>query len=339
MNFQSAESSNAHVFSVAPGAWGRKELFVNFYIIQDSGSKNWALVDAGLKWSTPRIRRMADDLFGMGSRPSAIILTHGHFDHIGALQALVEDWNVPVYAHRLEIPYLTGHSAYPPPDPTVGGGLMSAMSWMYPRGPVNVQQYVRALPDDNTIPGFPDWKYIHTPGHSPGHISLFRESDRVLIAGDAFVTTKAESALYALSGMKQISGPPKYFTCNWASAELSVIKLAALDPAVAATGHGAVMQGEELRGALRNLSTNFKTTALPDEGRYVNEPAVTDESGVVYLPPPTEKLSAMATTIGLSLAALSLAFLIYRQTKAERSAPELPEKSPYSSSSTSPAGV
>jgi glyoxylase-like metal-dependent hydrolase (beta-lactamase superfamily II) len=93
MNFQSAESSNAHVFSVAPGVWGRKELFVNFYIIQDSGSKNWALVDAGLKWSTPRIRRMADDLFGMGSRPSAIILTHGHFDHIGALQALVEDWN------------------------------------------------------------------------------------------------------------------------------------------------------------------------------------------------------------------------------------------------------
>ncbi|MEX2232246.1 MAG: MBL fold metallo-hydrolase [Cyclobacteriaceae bacterium] len=320
MNLEALETYTSQMFSVAPGVWGRKDLFVNFYMIQDQSTGAWALVDAGLKWSASKIRNMANELFGEGSKPVAIILTHGHFDHVGALATLIDEWNVPVFAHSLEVPYLTGMSSYPPPDPTVGGGLMSSMSWMYPNGPINVQHYVRTLPNDNSIPGLTDWKYIHTPGHSPGHISLFRESDRVLLAGDAFVTTKAESALYVLSNMKQLSGPPKYFTCNWASAELSVIKLAALDPEVAATGHGKSMRGEELRGALKNLSGHFKTVALPAEGRYVNEPAVTNEQGVLFLPPPTEKMSKLARILGLSIALASVALLIYQQTRQKKTA-------------------
>lgn len=325
MNLEALEPYTSQLFSVAPGVWGRKDVFVNFYMIQDQGSRAWALVDAGLKWSAPKIRHMAAELFGQNSRPTAIILTHGHFDHVGALSKLIEEWNVPVYAHTMEVPYLAGQSAYPPPDPTVGGGMMAAMSWMYPRGPINIKDFLRKLPDDNTIPGLKDWKYIHTPGHSPGHISLFRESDRVLIAGDAFVTTKAESAMYALSGMKHLSGPPRYYTCNWASAELSVIKLAALDPEVAATGHGVTMRGEELRGALRNLSANFKSMALPEEGRYLNEPAVTNEQGVMYVPPSTEKMSRLAKLLGLSIAAASIALLIYQQTRTKRRHVERPE--------------
>lgn len=318
MNLEALEPYTSPLVSVAPGVWGRKDLFVNFYMIQDETTGSWALVDAGLKWSASKIRRMADELFGEGSKPSAIILTHGHFDHVGALHSLIEEWNVPVYAHSLEVPYLTGQSSYPPPDPTVGGGLMAAMSWMYPKGPINIQDYIRPLPNDNSIPGLSDWKYIHTPGHSPGHVSLFRERDRVLIAGDAFVTTRAESAIFALSNMKHLSGPPKYFTCNWASAEVSVIKLAALDPDVAATGHGTTMRGEELRGALKNLSTHFKSVALPEEGRYVNEPAVTNEQGVLFLPPPTEKMARLAKVLGITIALASLALLIYQQKRSRR---------------------
>lgn len=318
MNLEALEPHTSPLFTVAPGVWGRKDLFVNFYMIQDDATGTWALVDAGLKWSASKIKHMADELFGEGSKPSAIILTHGHFDHVGALHALIKEWNVPVYAHSLEVPYLTGQSSYPPPDPTVGGGLMAAMSWLYPKGPINIQDYLRPLPNDNSIPGLSDWKYIHTPGHSPGHVSLFRESDRVLIAGDAFVTTKAESAIFALSNIKHLSGPPRYFTCNWASAELSVIKLAALDPDVAATGHGTAMRGEELRGALKNLSSHFKALALPEEGRYLNEPAVTNEQGVLFLPPPTEKMTRLAKVLGITLALASVALLIYQQTRDKR---------------------
>jgi len=318
MDVETIEKYTSPMFTVAPGVWGRKDLFVNFYMIQDQASGSWALVDAGLKWSAAKIKSMASELFGKDSRPAAIILTHGHFDHVGALQKLIEEWQVPVYAHYLELPYLTGKSPYPPADPSVGGGLMSTMSWAYPTGPIDVKDYIHKLPDDNTIPGFPEWKYIHTPGHSPGHVSLFRERDKVLIAGDAFVTTKAESAIYALSHLKALSGPPKYFTCNWGAAKQSVMKLTALDPDTAATGHGKPMAGEELRTELNKLSSHFDKLALPAEGRYVNEPAVTNEEGIVFLPKEPEKSATLAAVLGISLAVIAAGVLLYQQTRKNK---------------------
>ena len=76
------------------------------------------LVDAALSIGARQIIETAAERFGRDSRPSAIILTHGHFDHVGALHALLDAWQVPVYAHHMELPYLTGRADYPPPDPT-----------------------------------------------------------------------------------------------------------------------------------------------------------------------------------------------------------------------------
>jgi glyoxylase-like metal-dependent hydrolase (beta-lactamase superfamily II) len=315
MEQQTIEQTLSNSFTVAEGIWGRKDVFVNYYMIKDETSGSWALIDTGLKWSASTIKNMAKEIFGAGSRPAAIILTHGHFDHVGSLQSLAEEWNVPVYAHLLEMPYLTGKSSYPPPDPTVGGGMMTAMSFLYPKGPIDVLAYVSKLPDDNTIPGFPEWKYIHTPGHTPGHISLFREKDKVLIAGDAFVTTKAESAIYALTHLNHLSGPPKYFTTNWASAKLSVIKLAAMDPEIVATGHGKPMRGEEMRLELNNLSRHFDALAVPAQGRYVNEPALADEHGVMYVPPATEKIPTVIRTIGVAIGLFTIGWLAYQQVR------------------------
>ncbi len=312
---ETIQQTLSNSFTVAPGVWGRKDAFVNYYMIRDEISGNWALVDAGLKWSARPIKKMANEIFGAGNRPAAIILTHGHFDHIGALLTLAKEWDVPVYAHLLELPYLTGKSSYPPPDPSVGGGMMSAMSFLYPKTPVDASEYIHKLPEDNSIPGFPEWQYIHTPGHTPGHISLFREKDKVLIAGDAFVTTKAESAIYALTHLNQLSGPPKYFTSNWASAKLSVIKLAALSPEIIATGHGKPMQGEEMRTELNNLSRHFDQLAVPSQGRYVNEPAIANEEGVMYVPPATENIPVAVKTIGISLALLTIGWIAYQQVR------------------------
>src|SRR6478609_8051834 len=211
-------------FEVANNVWGMKDVFVNLYIIKSTENDNWLLVDAGLKTSLARIKKMAASLFG-DKKPQAIILTHGHFDHVGSLQRLVAEWKVPVFAHYLELPYVTGKSHYPPGDPTVGGGMMAYMASLYPTNPIDLGAHVTALPEDGTIPGFKEWRFIHTPGHAFGHISLFRENDKVLIAGDAFVTTINESALDSLFlQTKKISRPPAYFTPDWQAAAESIKK-------------------------------------------------------------------------------------------------------------------
>lgn len=307
----------SNLFTVAPGVWGRKDVFVNFFIIQDLIYDQWVLVDAGLKWSESKVKEMTDYLFGPDSLPQAIILTHGHFDHVGSVSQLAEEWNVPVYAHHLEIPYLTGQSDYPPADPSVGGGLMSTMSFLYPSSPINIWKHVKVLPSEGTIPVLPEWRYIHTPGHAPGHISLFRESDGVLIAGDAFVTTQQESIISVILQTKKISGPPKYFTCNWDDARVSVEKLVKLNPKTAATGHGKLMRGTELQEALKELTANFSKEAVPSEGRYIPNPAITNANGVMYVPP-KRQMKNEAAIKAFAFAALATLGIVWSTYKKKR---------------------
>jgi glyoxylase-like metal-dependent hydrolase (beta-lactamase superfamily II) len=173
------------------------------------------------------------------------------------------------------------------------------------------------LPADGSVPGLPMWQYIHTPGHAPGHISLFRQSDGVLIAGDAFVTTKQESAIAVMRQTKILSGPPKYFTYDWDAAEQSVKKLQALNPAVVATGHGKPMQGERMVSALKSLAEDFRNQAVPPSGRYVHDSAVVDDKGVNYVPPPTlRKLLLSVGAITVAIAAGSV--LLYCKTSGRK---------------------
>ena len=272
-------------FEVTNNVWGMKDVFVNLYMIKSIESDEWFLVDAGLKTSLPRIKKMAASLFG-DKKPQCLVLTHGHFDHVGSIQALVEEWKVPVYAHYLELPYLTNKSSYPPTDPSVGGGFMAYMASLYPTSPINLGAHVSALPEDNNIPGFKEWRYIHTPGHTFGHISLFRDADKVLIAGDAFITTKGESALQAVILQTQrISRPPAYFTPDWIAAYESVKQLFFLSPKIVATGHGKPMKGDEMLKQLHYLVDNFYAEFVPKQGRYAYEAPAADASGVLYVPP------------------------------------------------------
>ena len=244
---------------------------VVFYGIAGEGN-DWVLIDAGMAKSASMIKAEAEKRFGEGNPPKAIILTHAHFDHIGALIDLLEDWGpVPVYAHSNELPYLTGKKNYPKPDTSVEGGMVAKMSFLFPNESIDIGENAHPLSDDHTVPFMPDWKWIHTPGHSDGHISLFRNEDHAMIVGDTFVTVKQDELYKVFTQEKEINGPPRYFTPDWETAEQSVGILEALRPAIAITGHGVPVEGEWLKENLTKLAAEFKTIAVPDYGKFVDE--------------------------------------------------------------------
>jgi glyoxylase-like metal-dependent hydrolase (beta-lactamase superfamily II) len=293
---QNSETARDFLSFVAQGVYHTKIVFVGAYFIDtpENAPGSWILVDTGLPLSHGRILKAAESRYG-NQKPSAIILTHGHFDHAGAALALAEEWDVPIYAHRLEMPYLNGKSDYPPQDPTVGGAI-AFMSRFFPHGGYDFGDRVRQLPENGEISEMPNWNFIHTPGHTAGHISLWRESDRTLVAGDALSTMNLDSWVSQITEKQEFCNPAAPFTTDWQAARRSVELLADLEPKVVGAGHGKPIADEDTAQRLKEFARNFQP---PPKGRYVNAPAIADESGVISVPPPVTdplKIAFGATT-------------------------------------------
>ncbi len=295
---------------VAPGVACVPTSFVNAYFIGEPGGP-WAVVDTGLPGFAWKVKAAAEERFGRDARPVAIFLTHGHFDHSGNAKTLSDHWGVPVYAQRCELPYLTGRSGYPPPDPTVGGAI-AMLSRFLPHGGSDLEERVRVLEPlaggsgEGSVPGMDGWRWIFTPGHSPGHVVYFRDEDRVLIAGDSVATLDMESYLELAIKQQEVSTAGSPFICDWDKYEASLGVVAGLEPTTLACGHGIPMTGGEVAGDLERFARHF---SRPPHGRYVKEPARTDERGVDSLPPkPSDPVPYLAGALGLGVA-LALAVL------------------------------
>ncbi|MCB2378989.1 MBL fold metallo-hydrolase [Hymenobacter sp. BT635] len=300
--------------------------FVNLYFVETGKSGEWVLVDTGLPGAAQDIIAAANQLFYPGTHPEAIILTHGHMDHAGNARELAEHWKVPVVAHALEMPFLTGKAVYPPADPTVeGGGSLAFVARFFPPQSFQLSDIVQTLPAGSDEPPYLlGWRVLHVPGHAPGQIALFRESDRTLLGADAFATANHESvpALLLQRPCISVAGAP--FNYNWEQVRESVQTLAALRPQAIGCGHGPVIQGPEAEEGLSALAANFP---MPTYGRYVLEPARTDESGVQYIPnAPIDTLPAKLALVGagIGLAVTAAALLSGRKKKKKKSGRRTP---------------
>jgi hydroxyacylglutathione hydrolase len=199
---------------LAPGVWRLKELpgaWINVYLAED------VLVDAGRSWDRRRIFKELE-----GVEISALTLTHVHPDHQGCAKAVCDARKVPLSCHADDVDAMEGRRS-------VGSGAALVPRiydkiWTGPPHKVD-----RVLKEGDEIAGF---RVIHAPGHAPGEVIYFRDSDRVAICGDV---VRNMSFLTGLPGIRQ---PPDEMTYDPPENRRSIQKLAALEPSLILPGHG-----------------------------------------------------------------------------------------------------
>ena len=240
------------------GPWGRTQ--TNAYLV--GGGSSWILVDAGWGSDGPRIQAAVQALLGPSVAPSAILLTHAHPDHAGSARELAEAWRCPVYVHPAELPLATGDFAAMerhagPLDRWLILPLMRAIGSRRRDAALagsSLAGIVRALGPGGAIPGVEGWEWIHTPGHTPGHVAYVRKRDRVILSGDAILTLEVNSWAGVLRQRQGLSGPPWYTTWDRQAAINSIVEIAALEPSVLAGGHGLPLAGPGTAAAVNALA-------------------------------------------------------------------------------------
>jgi hydroxyacylglutathione hydrolase len=186
---------------------------INVYLVGD------VLVDAATRQAQRRIFKE------LGTRKLvAHALTHVHPDHQGSSHAVCERYDIPLWCGQDDVPAMETPGGVASPNAPAWLRNAQQRWWIGPPHPV-----ARALREGDEVAGF---TVLDTPGHTRGHISLWRESDRVLILGDVLNNM---NLLTAIPGLHE---PPRMFTPDVASNRASIRKLAELRPALACFGHG-----------------------------------------------------------------------------------------------------
>ncbi|MGB2712226.1 MAG: MBL fold metallo-hydrolase [Conexibacter sp.] len=185
---------------------------INVYLIGD------VLIDASTRWAGRRILRQ---LRGRAVRAHA--LTHAHPDHQGASHEVCETLGIPLWCGAGEVEAMERGDlrARQPKHPI---NALHQRIWAGPPHPV-----ARVLREGDEVAGF---TVLETPGHAPGHISFWRERDRVLILGDVLNNMNADTLVPGLHE------PKARFTPDPARNRESARRLAELEPELACFGHG-----------------------------------------------------------------------------------------------------
>lgn len=222
------------VREVAKGVYRIPLAWSNVYVLTEG--REAVLIDAGLRKDLPQLLAGLQSLQIEPKQVSKILLTHAHTDHAGCAAWFAANTDAEIWTHSVEAPYLrTPRRTYVPE------GLEKLRhpfsSFLFAMGeilyPVPRCATVRTFEEDEEInvPGG-RLKVIATPGHAPGHVSFWREADRVLFSGDAVLT------LIPILLRNELSLPMRVFSSDWAEAKRSAKKLAFFAPDILLTGHG-----------------------------------------------------------------------------------------------------
>lgn len=230
------------VVEVASGVWQARAQHVCWVVITDGTGVT--LVDTGYPGDKSNV---VESLRRVGRTPAdvdAVVLTHGHPDHIGNAEHFRSRLSTPVWVHEKEVPNATGERV----EQVSGAALLrrlwqpSMLIWFTQVVIVLQGGQVRRLKDAEIftdqpldIPGHP--VPIETPGHTSGHVSLHLPDRGVLLAGDALMT---EHALATSPGPQLL---PDYFHSDPGQARRSLEVLRPLQADVVVPGHGPAFYG------------------------------------------------------------------------------------------------
>jgi len=192
---------------------------INTYLMSD------VLVDAGSRADKKRILRQLD-----GQTVIAHALTHVHPDHQGSSKAVCETLGIPLWCPEKGVAAMESGDL----SDQIPNNLISAFSKRFFAGPA--YPVARTLREGDEIAGF---AVIDSPGHAPGHISFWRESDKLLILGDVLIHANE-------IGQVRLSEPRTAYTVNPTLNRDSARKLAALKPEIICFGHGPVLTNGRL---------------------------------------------------------------------------------------------
>ncbi len=190
---------------------------INVYVIGD------VLIDAATRQGEKRIMRQI-----AGRTIDAHALTHAHPDHQGSSHAVCEQLGIPLWCGQGDVPAMETPGAITNPKAPGWLNRVQARFWIGPPHPV-----ARVLSEGDEVAGF---TVLETPGHSAGHVSFWRESDRVLIVGDVL------GNMHFITGVPGLHTPPDMFSPDPARNRESARRLAELKPALACFGHGAPLR-------------------------------------------------------------------------------------------------
>ena len=206
---------------VAPGVHlitGVPPYAINCYLIAHPDGD--VLVDAMTRLDTRRILKAV-----RGRRLAAHVATHAHPDHVGATHAVASKLGIPVWAHALDRPAVEDTALIEARQPKAPINTLFSKVMLGPGHPVS-----RELAEGDDVAGF---QVLHVPGHSAGHIALWRESDGVLVLGD--VLNNQHPLLGFPRGLRLPLGT---FTPDPARNRESARRLGTLDVRTALFGHG-----------------------------------------------------------------------------------------------------
>lgn len=202
---------------------------INVYLADD------VLIDAATRLARRRIMRQVED------RPlSLLALTHVHPDHQGSAAAICRARGIPLACHEADVDAMEGRVPVQQSHRHNVVNRATERFWTGPPHPV-----ARVLREGDEVAGF---RVVHAPGHAPGEVIFFRESDRVAICGDVI------NNVDFLTGRIRVGEPPAIFTLDPAQNRESIRKLAELEPSLICPGHGPPFR--DLDG-LRKLVAGF----------------------------------------------------------------------------------